>query len=529
MLNDLWEAGSPPWRVWDGRAGGTGHRPVRIERALVTGGRGFVGAWLCRALVERGVEVSSFDRRGPRERPSTLAMLGLDGTVEEREGELLDDAVLAGVLPEGGIDTVFHLAAETIVGTVQADPVGGFETNVRGTWTAARGLPARRGRAGRRRLLRQGLRRPRRASLPRGLRAAADGALRGLEGGRRPDRPLLLAVVRAAGRRDPLRQRLRRRRPQLLAARPRGGLRGARRPRAGAALRRLAAFATCSTSRTRRPPTWRSPMPSTATTSAARRSTPAGERPYSVLEIVAAIDPAVGHRGRAGDPRRRQPRAARSTASSSTRRSCASAAAGAVGLARGGTRADDRLVPGAPRGAPGAERESCEPASRPRPEEPRVAAGDRLGGELGERRPAQPLPVPARGRTDSIAAATFSGVGSTIGSPTSIPRRSRISRRVGPKPTTGVPSGERLDDHQGERLAVAGQAEELGRAHHVDDVPDVTLAAAERGETRRGPRSRARRRAPRSAPSRGPVPASSAASPASAPRPGPGPPGSCAG
>src|SRR4029077_11351146 len=33
------------------------------------------------------------------------------------------------------VDTVFHLAAETIVGTVQAEPVAAFETNVKGTWT----------------------------------------------------------------------------------------------------------------------------------------------------------------------------------------------------------------------------------------------------------------------------------------------------------------------------------------------------------------------------------------------------------
>ena len=115
-----------------------------IERALVTGGRGFVGAWLCRALVERGVGVTSFDRRGPRERPSTLAMLGLEGTVAEREGELVDGPALAQVLREGEIDTVFHLAAETIVGAVQADPGSGFETNVRGTWTVLEACRAER-------------------------------------------------------------------------------------------------------------------------------------------------------------------------------------------------------------------------------------------------------------------------------------------------------------------------------------------------------------------------------------------------
>ncbi|MCB0865313.1 MAG: GDP-mannose 4,6-dehydratase [Solirubrobacterales bacterium] len=104
-----------------------------MRRALVTGGRGFVGAWLCRELLERGVEVRSLDRRGPHERPSTLRLLGVDGDVEEVEGDLRDRAAVTAAL--AGEDTVFHLAAETIVGTVKADPVGGFETNVAGTWT----------------------------------------------------------------------------------------------------------------------------------------------------------------------------------------------------------------------------------------------------------------------------------------------------------------------------------------------------------------------------------------------------------
>jgi CDP-glucose 4,6-dehydratase len=106
-----------------------------VRSALVTGGRGFVGAWLCRALLERGTEVACFDRKGPHERPSTLAMLGIESRIENREGDLVDEGLLRRTIAELGVDTVFHLAAETIVGTVQADPVGGFETNVRGTWT----------------------------------------------------------------------------------------------------------------------------------------------------------------------------------------------------------------------------------------------------------------------------------------------------------------------------------------------------------------------------------------------------------
>lgn len=102
---------------------------------MVTGGRGFVGAWLCRALLERGVEVVSYDRRTPREKPSTLALLGIEGEVVEEVGDLTEGELIGSLLDQHSIDSVFHLAAETIVGTVQADPAGAFDTNVRGTWT----------------------------------------------------------------------------------------------------------------------------------------------------------------------------------------------------------------------------------------------------------------------------------------------------------------------------------------------------------------------------------------------------------
>jgi CDP-glucose 4,6-dehydratase len=105
------------------------------DSALVTGARGFVGAWLARGLLESGARVTSFDRRPRSGSPSTLAMLGVDGEVEEVEGDLRDAELVARTLEERDVDTVFHLAAETIVGTVQASPVQGFESNVRGTWT----------------------------------------------------------------------------------------------------------------------------------------------------------------------------------------------------------------------------------------------------------------------------------------------------------------------------------------------------------------------------------------------------------
>ncbi len=103
--------------------------------SLVTGGRGFLGGWLAKALLERGERVVSFDRRRTSEKPSAIGMLGIEDELTQVEGDLLEGGELVRILAEHRIETVYHLAAETIVATVQASPLAGFESNVRGTWT----------------------------------------------------------------------------------------------------------------------------------------------------------------------------------------------------------------------------------------------------------------------------------------------------------------------------------------------------------------------------------------------------------
>jgi CDP-glucose 4,6-dehydratase len=102
--------------------------------ALVTGGRGFVGAWICRQLLERGDRVASLDRAGREGQPSTLDLLGVADDIAEVEGDLLDAELVRGTLSEHGVDVVFHLAAQTLVGPAAESPQATFETNVRGTW-----------------------------------------------------------------------------------------------------------------------------------------------------------------------------------------------------------------------------------------------------------------------------------------------------------------------------------------------------------------------------------------------------------
>jgi CDP-glucose 4,6-dehydratase len=107
------------------------HVPVS---ALVTGGRGFVGAWICRRLLDRGDRVTSLDRGDREGRQSALELLGIGGEVADVEGDLLDSDLVRRALAEREVDTVFHLAAQTLVGPAAQAPAATFETNVRGTW-----------------------------------------------------------------------------------------------------------------------------------------------------------------------------------------------------------------------------------------------------------------------------------------------------------------------------------------------------------------------------------------------------------
>lgn len=114
-----------------------------MSGALVTGGRGFVGSWLVRGLLERGARVVSFDVEGDPSRPSGLELLGIEAEVADARGDLRDAELVSRVLADNEVDTVFHLAAQTIVGTAAGAPTETFDVNVRGTWTL---LEACRGR-----------------------------------------------------------------------------------------------------------------------------------------------------------------------------------------------------------------------------------------------------------------------------------------------------------------------------------------------------------------------------------------------
>jgi CDP-glucose 4,6-dehydratase len=100
--------------------------------ALVTGAHGLLGSWLVKALLESGAKVVTLRRDEPA--VSSLQLLGLEGEVDVVHGDVCEDGLVARVLNEYDVDSVFHLAAQTLVGTANRAPLSTFETNIRGTW-----------------------------------------------------------------------------------------------------------------------------------------------------------------------------------------------------------------------------------------------------------------------------------------------------------------------------------------------------------------------------------------------------------
>jgi CDP-glucose 4,6-dehydratase len=103
------------------------------HRVLVTGAYGLLGGWLTAALVEGGARVTVV-RRDEQPR-SALVLTGLEASVDVVHGDICTEGLVERALAEYEVDTVFHLAAQTIVPTANRSPVSTFETNIRGTWT----------------------------------------------------------------------------------------------------------------------------------------------------------------------------------------------------------------------------------------------------------------------------------------------------------------------------------------------------------------------------------------------------------
>lgn len=102
-------------------------RPV-----LLTGATGLLGASLLGLLVGAGADVVAVVRDWVPQ--AEAVRTGRLDRVRVVRGDVVDQPLLERVLGEYEIDTVIHLAAQTIVSIANRNPVGTFESNIRGTW-----------------------------------------------------------------------------------------------------------------------------------------------------------------------------------------------------------------------------------------------------------------------------------------------------------------------------------------------------------------------------------------------------------
>jgi CDP-glucose 4,6-dehydratase len=100
---------------------------------FITGGTGLLGGWLVRGLLDLGADITCLVRDWVPK--SELVHSSLIDHVKVIRGDVSDQSLLERILGEEETNTVFHLAAQTIVSIANRNSISTFDTNIRGTWT----------------------------------------------------------------------------------------------------------------------------------------------------------------------------------------------------------------------------------------------------------------------------------------------------------------------------------------------------------------------------------------------------------
>ena len=104
----------------------------RDRSVLVTGATGLVGSCLTRHLIEASADVVCLVRDWIPQ--SELVRAGTIEHVKVVRGDIVDRDLIERALGEHEVEIVIHLAAQTIVGIANRNPISTFETNIGGTW-----------------------------------------------------------------------------------------------------------------------------------------------------------------------------------------------------------------------------------------------------------------------------------------------------------------------------------------------------------------------------------------------------------
>jgi CDP-glucose 4,6-dehydratase len=104
----------------------------RDRSVFVTGATGLLGSWLIKQLIDVGANVVCLVRDWVPQ--SELVRSRRIEQVTTVRGDIVDPNLVERILGEYEVEVVFHLAAQTIVGIANRNPVSTFSTNIEGTW-----------------------------------------------------------------------------------------------------------------------------------------------------------------------------------------------------------------------------------------------------------------------------------------------------------------------------------------------------------------------------------------------------------
>ena len=102
------------------------------KSVLVTGATGLVGSWLVHELLKQGSNVTALVL--DNDPASELCRSGDIDRISVVNGNLSSYHDVARSMYTNECTEVFHLGAQTIVGTALLDPISTFESNIQGTW-----------------------------------------------------------------------------------------------------------------------------------------------------------------------------------------------------------------------------------------------------------------------------------------------------------------------------------------------------------------------------------------------------------
>ncbi len=102
------------------------------KSVLVTGATGLVGSWLVRDLLQKGVRVTALVLDS--DPSSQLIRSGDYNHISVVNGDLRNYKDVSRAVFANECTDIFHLGAQTIVGTALQDPISTFESNIQGTW-----------------------------------------------------------------------------------------------------------------------------------------------------------------------------------------------------------------------------------------------------------------------------------------------------------------------------------------------------------------------------------------------------------